>query len=153
MVATDFSDMLRPSNRRGGDLTTAPLPFCWPVPEGDARADDAALQRLEYSVNQQKKFFEVDPTAHFVKAVTDDGEIASVARWNFFPHGYEFEKNHLVDVGEFVPEGVIAPHGPFRLDFYRHLIERMMRLRRTWIPDKPAWGAAIFEAFLAQFRC
>lgn len=140
MTATDFSEVLRPCNRRGGDLCPAPIPLCWPVPEGDPTSDDAALQRLEYSFLQQKKFFDVDPTCHFVKVVTENGEIASFARWHFYPRGYDYDKDEPVEAEEFVPEGVLAPEGPYQIELYRKLRWGMMRLRSSWQPKGPSWG-------------
>ncbi|KAK3646805.1 hypothetical protein LTR56_008292 [Elasticomyces elasticus] len=138
MTSTDFSDILRPCNRRGGDLCTAPLPICWPVP-GEPQAYDEELRRLDYSTKQQKRWFDIDPTCHFVKAVTKDGEIACIARWNYFPNGYDMELHHLVSATEFVPAGAAAPEGPFRVELYRDMVLGMMGLRASWQPKGPAW--------------
>ena len=135
MAPTDFSEILRPRNRRGGDLTTAPIaPLCWRVAEGD---DAEALRRLEYSTSRERKFFDVDPTCHTIKACTPNGEIASFARWNYFPEGYEFEKHEPVDVNEFLPPGALEV---FHIDLYRDLRTGMMRLRREWMKKGSCWG-------------
>ena len=135
MTLTDFSEILRPRNRRGGDLTTAPIaPLCWPVAKGD---EHEALRRLEYSTMRERKFFMIDPTCHTIKASTPDGEIASMARWNFFPEGYEFEKHEFVDYEEFLPPGALDV---FKINLYRSLRQGMMRLRRGWMKKDPSWG-------------
>ena len=105
MTLSDFADILRPRNRRGGDLTVAPLsPWCWPVADGD---DREALRRLEYSTMRERKWFLVDPTSHHIMVRTADGEIASIARWNFFPNGYDAERNEPVADKEFLPDGAL----------------------------------------------
>ncbi|KAK5121846.1 hypothetical protein LTR85_004721 [Meristemomyces frigidus] len=146
MTSSDFSLMLTPSHRRGGDLVTPPIsPLCWPIPEGDEADGDEALRRLEYSTSLHKAFFDRDPTVHCIKAINpDDGEIVSIARWNFFPRGYEFERDEVVDVGEFLPDGALAPEGPYVLDLYRDLRTKMMRERRDWTErGNPCWGTKI----------
>ena len=86
---------------------------------------------------RERKFFMIDPTCHTIKASTPDGEIASMARWNFFPEGYEFEKHELVDYEEFLPPGALDV---FKIDLYRSLRQGMMRLRRGWMKKGPSWG-------------
>ncbi|KAK3110455.1 hypothetical protein LTR53_015245 [Teratosphaeriaceae sp. CCFEE 6253] len=140
MTSTDFSEVLRPSNRCSGDLRTAPLPLCWPALDGNPRVDDEALRRLEYSTAQRREFFESDPTCQAVKVVTEDGEITCIGRWSFLPNGYDFDTHHVVPITGFVPSGAVAPEGPFQIDFYRDLIHGMMRLRRDWMPKAPCWG-------------
>jgi hypothetical protein len=135
MTLTDFSEILRPRNRKGGDLCTPPIsPLCWPVSPDD---HDEALRRLEYSTLRERKFFQVDPTCHHVKVCLPDGEIVSIARWNFFPAGYDFDVHEYVDASEFLPEGA---SGVFKIDLYREIRDGMMRLRRGWMGRGPAWG-------------
>ena len=135
MTSTDFSEILRPRNRKGGDLTTAPIaPLCWPVSEGDTAE---ALRRLEYSTKLELAFFKRDPTCHTIKACTPDGEIVSIARWNFFPTGYDFEKNEPVDLKEFLPPGALEV---FKIELYSALRMGMMRMRREWQKSGPSWG-------------
>ncbi|KAK5690311.1 hypothetical protein LTR17_025974 [Elasticomyces elasticus] len=138
MTSTDFSDILRPCNRRGGDLCTSPISLCWPAAEG-SQVHDEELRRLEYSTFQQKKWFDIDPTCHFVKAVTKDGEIASIGRWNYFPNGYDKELHHVVSAIEFVPAGAAVPEGPFQVELYRDIVLGMMGLRQSWMSKGPAW--------------
>ena len=138
MTQIDFSEVLRPRNRRGGDLTTAPIaPPCWPVAEGD---EEEAVRRLEYSTLREFKFFRVDPTCHTSKVTAPNGEIASFAHWNFFPNGYDFEKHELVDVYEFSPTKV---REVFKIDLYRELRTGMMKLREQWMRKGPCWGEVV----------
>jgi len=148
MTRTDFSEILRPYNRRGGDLTVPHIPLCWPVPEGDPRDDDEALLWLEYSTRLQAKLFDTDPTSHFVKAVTRDGEITRIARWNFFPHGYDFERDELFDVGEFVPEGALEH---YKIDLWQDMRTAVVMTRRDWIRKGPAWS--VFEPVSETIVC
>jgi len=65
---------------------------------------------------------------------------ACFGRWNFFPHGYDFEQNHIVDERDFAPFDSLAPHGPFQIDLYREFLRGIMSLRRDWMPKGPSWG-------------
>lgn len=150
MVLTDFSSILRPSNRRAGDLCIPPVaPLCWPCasdidsdPEASLR-DPEALIRLEYTMNISRAFFERDPTCHFIKAVTAEGEIVSIVRWHFYPHGYTIEANEPVDLGEFVLEGAtVSEGGVYNLELWRTMRVGMMRMRQSWMDKGPSWGTS-----------
>jgi hypothetical protein len=104
------------------------------VSEGDEKE---ALRRLEYSTKLEYEFFKHDPTCHAIKACTPEGEIVSIARWNFFPNGYDFEKNEPVDLEEFLPPGALDV---FKFQLFYELRTGMMRLRREWMEKGPAWG-------------
>jgi hypothetical protein len=131
----DFSSILRPRNRRGGDLATPPIPLLWPV---DPEDSTASLQRLQYSNSIERKFFNVDPTAHQIKACTPEGEIVSIARWNFFPSGYDFSVHEYVDREALLPE---SGQGVMKIELYGALIKDMMSLRRQWQPKgQGCWG-------------
>ncbi|KAK5173069.1 uncharacterized protein LTR77_003191 [Saxophila tyrrhenica] len=122
--------MLRPLNRHSGDLCTPPIsPLCWPVDPSDGHS---ALLRLQYSTANERAFFLRDPTAHPMKVCSaETGELMSYARWNFFPDGYDFERDECVDAEEFLPE---EGRGVMRVELYRGLRQGMMRLRREWQP-------------------
>lgn len=131
----DFSAMLTPSHRRGGELNTPFIDTFWPVESGD---EEEALRRLEYSVNHMKAFFESDPTAHLIKAVDRDGEIAGVIRWNFFPRGYDPQANEVVDVGQFLPQGW---EERVNIALWRDLRQEEMQCRQEWMPQgRPCWS-------------
>lgn len=141
MALTDFSEMMRPRNRYGGDLTTAPIaPLCWPVADGD---EVEATRRLEYSTLRERKFFQVDPTCHTLKVCAPNGKILSFARWNFFPEGYDFDKHELVDVYEFLPPGA---SDVFKIELFRSLRTGMMKLRQEWMKKGPCWGRLCFRS-------
>ena len=136
MVRSDFSMMITPSHRRGGDLATPPIsPLCWHVEPDE---DDEALRRLEYSTEQQRRYFDLDPTAHLIKAVTADGEIVSMARWNFFPRGYDFGKT---DPGDILDGLTGRVHDRMNVALWRDMWKSVMEMRNEWnVRNKPCWS-------------
>lgn len=132
--------MLTPTHRQGGDLVTPPIaPLCWPA-ETDS---DDALRRLEYSCSQHRAWFERDRSSHCLKAVhPENNEIVSIARWNYFPNGYEYARDEFVDVDEFVAtEDLKVNGGSYDLDLYREMRQGRMRERAAWMAvGKPCWG-------------
>lgn len=69
-----------------GDLVAAAHSAFWQVED-----DEAAKQRAQWSLQQQKELLENDPFGRFVKVVDADNDnvIIAMGRWRDFPNGNE----------------------------------------------------------------
>lgn len=114
--------------------------FCFERDSDDAKRLLTPLSitlRLQYSTQREFQFFKADSTCQPIMACTADGEIASYARWNFFPNGYDIEKHEPVDVYEFLPPGALKV---YKVELYRELRTGMMKLRQKWMKKGACWG-------------
>ncbi|ETS78027.1 hypothetical protein PFICI_10089 [Pestalotiopsis fici W106-1] len=80
------------SDPPGDDLVAPPNPVAWPV---STQAE--AQTRARHCFALQRRRFLRDPTTNFVKVVDVDnngaaaaGDIIAVARWHFYPQGYDY---------------------------------------------------------------
>jgi hypothetical protein len=146
----DFNILLRHADTGevGDDLIAQPFPLAWPV---STRPE--AQTRIWHSNALLKRRFLNDPTISFLKVVDEDnaGDIVAVARWHFYPHGYDYEtEKHW----ELLPlpaadeadggaeQGVVATYPPpnLNIDYFNHILTSRDLFRRRWIPEgKPCW--------------
>lgn len=90
LVLADFPTLHSHATSPHGDLVAPAVPAFWPISEDVAPPSPAHTTRLRWSLAHQQHIFESDATAHFVKAVdTDSGEIVALARWHYYPTGYD----------------------------------------------------------------
>jgi len=103
----DFDNMENHANiyNPGDDLVAPPYPVAWPVStQAEAQA------RLKFAMAKQRRRFQEDSTSRFMKVVDaptgmdiDDGEIISIARWHYFPSGYDFGSMIYWEMAECLP--------------------------------------------------
>jgi hypothetical protein len=139
----------------GDDLVAPPNPVAWPV---TTRAE--AQERLRLLMGRQRQRFLEDPTARFMKVVdlpgspttatSDDtveavskfipqGDIIAIARWHYFPTGYDFDSMSHWEVATLPPDqGEWPPN--FSQPLHDFILLSRDRARASWIPaGQPAW--------------
>lgn len=86
---SDFDTLIShaSSHTPGDDLVAPPNPVAWPV-----STTSEAQTRARHCFALQRRRFLWDPTTNFVKVVDTEngGDIVAVARWHFYPHGYDY---------------------------------------------------------------
>ncbi|EPE33358.1 Acyl-CoA N-acyltransferases (Nat) [Glarea lozoyensis ATCC 20868] len=121
----------------GIDLTGQPTPLCWPITtHGEAQT------RLDFHFAKQKERFLHDPTVRYMKVVdtTDkEGEaIMSIARWHFYPAGYDYETESHWEVYDL--DTIPNVPGGFNIRLYNHILSTRDSVRPSWIPpNEPCW--------------
>lgn len=135
-VASEDWEVLKKFVRSKQGILTSPA-----ADIGMAVTDDESGEQLNlWSLEQQKAFFTSDPSAHTMKCVdTDrDNEIIAVARWHFYPSGYE--ASNLEYAGLKPPtEDSSYPLG-FNFKFYYFVLSELFAGRRAWMGNGPQWG-------------
>jgi GNAT superfamily N-acetyltransferase len=124
----------------GDDLVAPPYPVAWPV-----STQEEAQSRLRFAMAKQRRRFQEDPTARFVKVVdapseaqVHEGEIISIARWHYFPSGYDYPTMIDWELAEQLP-GEDWPQGLNRTLHDFILSTRDME-RKEWIgTGSPVW--------------
>ncbi|KAH7024672.1 uncharacterized protein B0I36DRAFT_163633 [Microdochium trichocladiopsis] len=151
----------------GDDLVAPPCPVSWPV----KTREEAQLRARCHFTWQRQRFLE-DPSVRYVKVVdttgtsttsTDPGagnddatareeeesdEIVAVARWHFYPNGYDYERekhwemapSKLSDSDAAAAACDYYPPPNFNVALHNHILGFRDVFRPQWIPsDKPAW--------------
>jgi GNAT superfamily N-acetyltransferase len=144
----------------GDDLVAPPCPISWPV---STRAE--AQTRVRHHFTWQRKRLLRDPSVNFVKVVDNekDGDIIAVARWHFYPQGYDYETNRHWEMapaesvlGEDLGDGKDwatrqsadevdgesrkYPPTNFNRPLHNHILTTRDSFRPSWIPaGRPAW--------------
>lgn len=124
----------------GDDLVAPPYPVAWPV---TTRAE--AKTRLKFAIAKQRRRFQNDPTAHYVKVVdapsadqVHEGEIVSIARWHYFQDGYDFASMVHWEMAEKLPNED-WPQG-FNRVLHDFILTSRDSTRKDWIGEgRPAW--------------
>ncbi|KAI1849024.1 hypothetical protein JX265_013721 [Neoarthrinium moseri] len=163
---SDFDTLIsHASTHAPGDDLVAPLnPLVWPV---RTRAEAQARARHNFAL--QKWRFVEDPTTRFLKVVDpeDGGQIVAVARWHFYPQGYDYaeqahwemapatplkkylaavngreqpgEGSSEADVESDMQEDVYPPPN-FNIALHNHILASRDAFRPSWIPGRaPCW--------------
>jgi GNAT superfamily N-acetyltransferase len=125
------------------DLIGHPTPVCWTVV-----TEEEALSRTTFHFTKQRSRFLGDPSVRYMKVVdTSDNSIISVARWHFYPKGYDFEKNihwethNGYDATKSTPLNPtkVAPDG-FNIPLHNYILTSRDSARKSWIPSNaPCW--------------
>jgi GNAT superfamily N-acetyltransferase len=123
----------------GEDLTGPPTPLCCPV---TTQADASA--RLAFHFAKQRARFLNDPTVRYMKAVecssADENkkEIISIARWHYYPTGYNFARDiHWETYNN--PAPVVVPKS-FNIALHNHILTTRDAARSGWMAaNKPCW--------------
>jgi GNAT superfamily N-acetyltransferase len=119
----------------GDDLVGPPTPICCVV-----ETREEAQARLTFHFNKQQSRFRGDPTVRYMKVVDTAAEnsIISIARWHFYPNGYNFDteihwETHNPVSGQFIPRG-------FNISLHNHILTTRDAARNEWIPaNSPCW--------------
>lgn len=122
---------------KDGDLAAAAATVCW-----HAEGDESTRARYLWSLKQQRDIYANDPTAHFVKAVdTQNGNgIAAIARWHFYPDGYQDKFTPLEYLGTADPEDDGSWPEGLNKALYKAILDPLLEARRSWMGDGPYWG-------------
>jgi GNAT superfamily N-acetyltransferase len=134
----DFDTLISQADQYppGADLTGLPTPLCCEV-----TTQEQARVRLQFHFDKQKTRYQNDPTVHYMKVIdiADQNSIIGVARWHFYPKGYEFETESHWEVYDLTPDQLLAPR-EFNIALYNHIITTRDAARASWIPKKlPCW--------------
>jgi GNAT superfamily N-acetyltransferase len=119
----------------GDDLVGPPTPICWLV-----KTREEAHARLAFHFNKQQSRFSHDPTVRYMKVIdtADKNSIISLARWHFYPNGYNFNTEIHWETHDLEPEQSI-PHG-FNIALHNHILTTRDAARSSWIPaNAPCW--------------
>ncbi|OBT60250.1 hypothetical protein VE03_10263 [Pseudogymnoascus sp. 23342-1-I1] len=119
----------------GDDLVGPPTPICWPV-----KTRDEAQTRLDFHFKKQRSRFRGDPTVRYMKVIdtANKNPIISIARWHFYPNGYNFDteihwETHNLEPGQSAPRG-------FNIALHNHILTTRDAARSSWIPENaPCW--------------
>lgn len=140
----DFDTIIAHANiyLPGDDLVAPPTPVAWPV---STRED--AQKRLSFTMAKQRRRFVEDDTVRFMKVVDasskkdvhdSTADIVSVARWHFFPTGYDFASMSHWEVVDQLP-GEDWPTGLNR-QLHDFVLLSRDEVRKDWIGiGKPVW--------------
>ncbi|KAF2014230.1 hypothetical protein BU24DRAFT_423247 [Aaosphaeria arxii CBS 175.79] len=124
----------------GDDLVAPPYPLAWPI-----TTREEAQHRLQFAMAKQRRRFQEDSTARFVKVVDapsatqiDQGEIISIARWHYFPSGYDFPTMIDWELAEKV-SGQDWPQ-TFNRTLHDFILSTRDEARKEWIGQgSPVW--------------
>ncbi|KEY66402.1 hypothetical protein S7711_05836 [Stachybotrys chartarum IBT 7711] len=133
------------------DLVAPPCPVTWPVvTRTEARV------RARYHFEWQKRRLLGDPSLNFLKVVDDENgdDIVAVARWHFYPKGYDYESNKHWEMAQSTPLGRTNPSdnksqtvetaeyppSNFNLSLHNYILTMRDSFRPDWIPNGgPVW--------------
>lgn len=138
----------------GDDLVAPPNPVAWPV---TTRSE--AQMRARHCFALQHRRLIRDPTTKFVKVVDEDNldDIVAVARWHYYPHGYDYATEGHWEMAPTAPlTDYLPPRGTgdmerdlgddaypppnFNLALHNHILSARDSFRPSWIPaHKPCW--------------
>jgi hypothetical protein len=119
----------------GADLTGLPTPFCWKV-----TTQDEGRARLKFHYDKQKHRYLNDPTMHYLKVIdtADDNSIIGVARWHFYPYGYNYNTERHWEVFDLNPDQLVPQD--FNIPLYNYIITTRDAARDSWVPKNlPCW--------------
>ncbi|KAF1852056.1 uncharacterized protein K460DRAFT_46013 [Cucurbitaria berberidis CBS 394.84] len=120
----------------GDDLVGPPTPICCLV-----KTREEAEARLTFHFNKQRSRFTGDPTVRYMKVVETTNEkssIISIARWHFYPNGYNFDTQIHWETHNHIP-GQRIPQG-FNIPLHNHILTTRDGARSSWIPaNAPCW--------------
>lgn len=133
----DFDELISHASlhRPGDDLTGPPTPLCCPV-----TTKEEAQARLTFHFNKQRCRFDNDPTARYMKVIdsADKNSIISIARWHFYPNGYDFDEQIHWETHNLVP-GQSVPRN-FNISLHNYILTTRNASHDSWIPPKsPCW--------------
>lgn len=138
---SDFNTLISQarSGAPGEDLVGPPTPLCCPV---TTREESTA--RLQFHFAKQRARFLGDPTVRYMKVVerhvaNENGEnIISIARWHFYPTGYDFARDIHWETHNDSDQTVI-PRG-FNIALHNHILTTRDAARSEWMKSKePCW--------------
>ncbi|CAO2652742.1 Nn.00g021530.m01.CDS01 [Neocucurbitaria sp. VM-36] len=119
----------------GEDLVGPPTPICCAV-----TTREEAEARLAFHFNKQRNRFTGDPTVRYMKVVdnANNKSIISIARWHFYPTGYNFDteihwETHNPNPGQPIPRG-------FNIPLHNHILTTRDASRSSWTKaNSPCW--------------
>ena len=133
----DFEELIShaASYPPGDDLVGPPTPICCVV-----KTREESEARLTFHFNKQRSRFTGDPTVRYMKVVdtANNNSIISLARWHFYPNGYNFDteihwETHNPIPGQSIPQG-------FNIPLHNHILTTRDAARSSWIPaNSPCW--------------
>ncbi|KAJ5611267.1 hypothetical protein N7510_007986 [Penicillium lagena] len=136
---SDFEDLISHATLHdpGDDLVGPPTPICWP-PSTPA----AALSRATFHFAKQRSRFLGDPTVRYMKVV-DTGTVASpknsiisIARWHFYPQGYNFATQLHWELHALTP----PPPSELNVSLHNYILSTRDEARSGWMePNEPCW--------------
>lgn len=118
----------------GDDLVAQPTPLCWPV-----KTPEEAETRLRVHFKKQRIRFKGDPTVRYMKVVDPaTGTIISIARWHFYPNGFNFDSE--IHWETYCPEELQVLPKDFNIPLYNYILSTRDSARMSWIPvNSPCW--------------
>jgi len=120
-----------------GDLEAAMAGICWHPDPSDLPTLKA---RAEWSCQQQKDLFEIDPTTRFVKVIDTDAptgrEIVATGRWYEYIDGYK-RYGDLEAIGLKDRDDPATWPEDFNKTFYLGCIDECMGARPGWLGEGP----------------
>ncbi|KAF1953541.1 hypothetical protein CC80DRAFT_141057 [Byssothecium circinans] len=133
----DFDELISQATSYppGEDLVGLPTPICCTV-----KTRDEAEARLTFHFNKQRSRFTGDPTVRYMKVVdrADKNTIISIARWHFYPNGYDFDTEMQWEPHDPIP-GQSIPQG-FNIPLHNHILTTRDAERSSWIQaNSPCW--------------
>lgn len=132
LEVADFEDLISHStlHELNDDLVGLPTPICYPV-----STREEALSRSTLHFTKQRARFISDPTVRYMKVVDNDKSIISIARWHFYPSGYDLTTQLHWELHPLSP----APR-QFNIPLHNHILSVRDSARSSWIPsNKPCW--------------
>lgn len=134
----DFDAMAALKYHDGGDLSSPATPAIWTT------SDDAAEMagRTRWSVKQQREMFHDDPSTRFMKVVdTDkDNAIVSIARWHYYPNGYQYKETFAWELNGKGPYADKEWPDKINVPLAKMVLDDIFRQRAEWMGQRPMWG-------------
>ncbi|PSN69729.1 hypothetical protein BS50DRAFT_295224 [Corynespora cassiicola Philippines] len=119
----------------GDDLVGPPTPICCPV-----KTREEAQDRLSFHFDKQKSRFIGDPTVRYMKVIDTEKQdfIVSIARWHYYPAGYNFDSEIHWETHSPPPDQII-PHG-FNIALHNYILTTRDAARSLWTrPNASCW--------------
>jgi GNAT superfamily N-acetyltransferase len=119
----------------GDDLVAPPTPLCCIV-----TTKEEAQARLIFHFNKQRSRFLSDPSVRYMKVIdsANKNSIISIARWHFYPNGYDFDNQIHWETHNLIP-GQSIPRG-FNIPLHNHILTTRDAARALWLPaNLPCW--------------
>jgi hypothetical protein len=135
LAVSDFEDLISHAtlHELNDDLVGPPTPICYPI-----STPEEALSRSTFHFSKQRARFIGDPTVRYMKVVDNDNykkSIVSIARWHFYPNGYDLTTQLHWELHPLSP----SPH-QFNIPLHNHILSVRDSARSSWIPsNEPCW--------------
>jgi GNAT superfamily N-acetyltransferase len=157
---SDFDQLVQHADTGspGDDCVAPPNPVAWPVAtpaEAQTRAHCAfALQKRRFLKDPTVRFLKVVDTEMGEESTSNGGNIVAVARWHYYPEGYDYDRDAHWEMAPDTLESLLPymnseghdlalssyPPPNFKVALHNFILSERDAFRPHWTPQKkPCW--------------